>query len=90
MLPGISEGYEIVKPPDNYKPVKPNIKKMITPMTPVVQTPQLYQIPGETKAKPLEIPLTPSHGDLPALKYEDITYFGALMNTVDEKSLNPE
>ena len=49
----------------------------------------MYHIPDST-GKPYEVPSTPSANDLPAIKSEDLGYFGALLTDVVEEDLTPQ
>lgn len=81
MMP--KEGYEIMQPPANYKPVlRPAAALMATP-TPLGQS--MYQIPAEQK-----IDLPPEIADLPFSKPEDVQFFGKLLDDKDEDQLSPE
>ena len=86
------EGYEIVKPPDNYKPITTPARKLMSTPTPFGSTP-LYQMP-DGSGKPYEIAQTPQAGAIPGampqIKPEDVGYFSALLNEVDESKLTPE
>jgi splicing factor 3B subunit 1 len=64
---------------------------MTTP-TPFAQTPSYYQMPDQAANKPYEVPGTPSNGPgaLPSIKPEDLGYFGALLNPVNEDDLSFE
>ena len=78
-----SQGYEIVPPPEGYRPQA---------KTGGVSESELqiyYKIPDQSGKKPYELPQTPS-GDLPYIKPEDLGYFGTLLNDVDENKLTPE
>lgn len=77
------EGYEILTPPANYKPIlRPAVALMATP-TPLGQS--MYQIPAEQK-----IDLPPEIADLPFTKPEDVQFFGKLLDNKDEDTLSPE
>lgn len=41
-------------------------------------------------SKPIEVPQTPSVNGLPAIKPEDLAYFGELQNPVNESELTSE
>jgi splicing factor 3B subunit 1 len=81
------DGYEVIKPPENYKPSSTPTRKLLSTPTPYGQTP-LYNIPSDT-SKPYELLNTPSHLGA-SLKPEDIGYFSALLADVDESKLTQE
>jgi len=86
------EGYEIVLPPDSYRPIRtPSRKLQATPMH--YSTGQSgYQVPMES-GKPYELAsMTPIEGrdGLPYIKPDEIDHFSALLNEVDEKELSNE
>lgn len=63
----------------------------MTSSNPFESTPMYYQLPGATDhTKHLEIPNTPATGPnaMPSIKPEDIGYFGALLQPVDEKEMS--
>lgn len=65
LLPGPEDGFEIVKPPENYKPEK-SVSSLLHPGAET----QGYQMP-DSQSKPIaELNLTPAQGDLPAIKPE--------------------
>jgi splicing factor 3B subunit 1 len=78
-------GYEIVKPPENYKP----IRKSST--APTSADSSMYQIPSEDTTASLKSSfIGESAGNLPNIKPEDVNYFSALLTDVDESKLSPE
>jgi len=79
-----------VKPPEGYQSRIPANKLLGTP-TPYAQTPSYYQMP-ESTGRPYEVPGTPSSGPgaMPSIKPEDLGYFGALLNNVNEEDLSLE
>ena len=86
------DGYEIVMPPDNYRPIRtPSRKLQATPLH--TSTGQSgYQVPVET-GRPYELAsMTPIEGKdgLPYIKPDEIDHFSALLNEVDEKELSNE
>lgn len=84
MLP--TEGYEIIQPPQNYKPNK--AKK---PVNPLLGGMSFYHLPEEL-GKPYEVPGAPTTGPgaLPSIKPEDLGYFGPLLQEVDFENLSYE
>lgn len=55
-------------------------------------TPNLYYIPSSDSQTPVgyEFGKTPKEGDgLPAIKQEDLGFFGGLLSNIDEKDLTP-
>jgi len=86
-----SQGYEIVKPPEGYQPARAAGRKNIGVAVGMPQTPSYYQMP-EQQGKPYEVPGTPSTGPgaMPNIKPEDLGYFGALLNQVNEEELSVE
>ena len=78
-------GYEIVKPPENYKP----IRKAFT----VASTAQssMYEMPSEATGASVKTSLIgETAGNLPNIKPEDVNYFSALLSEVDESKLSTE
>jgi splicing factor 3B subunit 1 len=74
LLPGPEDGFEIVKVPDSYKPEKS--------MSNLLQTgseSQGYQMPDSVSKSIAEINLTPTQGDLPAIKPEEYSHFAKLL-----------
>ena len=55
-----------------------------------MQTPSLYYIPLETPSKAYDMTGTPKDGGLPAIKQEDLNFFGGLLQEVDERDLSPQ
>lgn len=91
LVPGAKDGYEVVKPPESYKPVRNPIKRMLNqPQTPMSASPSMYQIPESTR---IEVPATPSHpsvGQLPAIKPEEYNLFASLLQPINEDELTAE
>jgi splicing factor 3B subunit 1 len=85
-----SEGYEILAPPANYKPVRFN-KLMATPLPGTGAAGGGagggFFIPEEQK---VELDLPPEVEDLPISKPEDVKHFGKLLEKVDESQLTLE
>lgn len=85
-----TEGYEIVKAPDGYKPTRTQPENLDGSAS-IQQTPDGYQIPDGT-SRPYDPQAIPG-GDsesLPFIKPEDVSYFSALLNEVDEEGLSGE
>jgi len=80
-------GYEIVKAPDSYDPVRTQYGGDDSVHT----TSEGYQIPDGTERPydPSVIPGT-DNADMPFIKPEDVNYFSALLNEVDEEGLSKE
>jgi len=86
MLPGPNDGFEIVIPPESYKPIRTPSRKLM--MTPTPQASLGYQMPAEIDKSVFDVPASPS--GLPFTKVEDQKYFGKLLEEVDEDALSPE
>uniref|UniRef100_A0A7S0WT61 TOG domain-containing protein n=1 Tax=Chlamydomonas leiostraca TaxID=1034604 RepID=A0A7S0WT61_9CHLO len=86
MLPGEKEGYKIMAPPANYKPVIDPAKKLMATPTPMM-TP-FYAIPEENNQLKKDMPVAPE--GLPEMKPEDMQYFAKLLQDVDEAELSIE
>jgi splicing factor 3B subunit 1 len=86
------DGYEIVLPPEGYRPIRtPSRKLQATPLH-VSSGQSGYQIPMDT-GKPYELAsMTPIEGKdgLPYIKPDEVDHFSALLNEVDEKDLTNE
>lgn len=101
-----SEGYTIMKPPQNYVPLRTPGRKLLATPTPMAMTPQGFQmeIPIEQRQdsstqdirEAYGVPLAPTAaetgdaGSLPYIKPEDMQYFGRLMEDADEEKLTKE
>ena len=82
------EGYEILKPPAGYQPIRiPACKLMATP-TPMGMSGFYFQMEDE-QVKIVD-DMQPSGNNLPYMKVEDAQYFAKLLEDVDEESLSPE
>lgn len=77
-----SDGYEIVKPPESYKP------QTTTKNNPLLSGVNFYNIP-EDLTKPYDVP-GDTTGTMPQIKPEDLAYFGMLLKEVDFDSLSYE
>mmetsp|Transcript_22255 Transcript_22255/g.19088 ORF Transcript_22255/g.19088 Transcript_22255/m.19088 type:complete len:285 (+) Transcript_22255:882-1736(+) len=87
-----TQGYEVLKPPEGYQPLRSSGAKLLATPTPYSNTPNYYQMPEQQTGKPYDVPGTPSSGPgaLPSIKPEDLGYFGALLNQVEEEELSLE
>lgn len=87
MLPGEDEGYEILMPPEDYKPIRTPARKLM--MTPTPMTNQLYSMPQmqEVSAASLDVQMV---DNLPLAKPDDQAFFAKLMDDVDETMLSSE
>lgn len=89
MLPGESEGYRVLEPPEGYAPVRRPIGMPQLPAQPIG-----YMIPESGasdgllgKQMPTEIP---GVGDLAFFKNEDMKYFGKLVDGAQEDEMTVE
>merc|ERR1719355_300766 len=80
-------GYEIVRPPANYQPIRKSV--MSTP-TPTPGGTPLFSMQSPDAPKPYEVPASAAVGDMPMIKPEDYSYFGALLTDVVEEELSAE
>lgn len=73
-------GYEIISPPDGYVP-KPQVKEV-----------EGFAMQGETTRRPYDANTIPGNDKdaLPFIKPEDINYFSALLNEVEDEQLSKE
>eukprot|EP00980_Cylindrotheca_fusiformis_P008904 scaffold1900_cov123-Cylindrotheca_fusiformis.AAC.30 len=101
-----TEGYTIMKPPQNYIPLRTPGRKLLATPTPMAMTPQGFQmeIPVEQRQdatvqdirEAYGVPLAMTAGEtgdasaLPYIKPEDMQYFGRLMEDTDEEKLSKE
>jgi splicing factor 3B subunit 1 len=81
------EGYEVVRPPENYKPAKTPSRNL----NPFLGGVSLYNLPEEL-GKPYDVPGAPVSGPgmLPQIKPEDLGYFAPLLQEVDFDKLSYE
>ena len=88
LLPGPADGYDILIPPETYKPIRtPSRKLMMTP-TPMHDG---FFMPTEALSAGLleQIPALPADSGLPAFsKPEDQKFFAPLLQDVDESALS--
>merc|ERR1719161_777929 len=80
-------GYEIVKPPANYQPIR---KTVLSTPTPTPGGTPMFNIPEENAPKPYEVPGSPAVGEMPMIKPEDYSYFAPLLSGETDDSLSPE
>jgi len=78
------EGYEIVKPPTNYNPIR---KTVLSTPTPTPGGTPLFQMQEDNPFAPAP---SPSVGDMPEIKPEDLSYFAPLLNKEQDDNLSPE
>ena len=81
------DGYEILKPPKNYIPIRTPVRKLTA--TPTPMGPSGFMMQGGVRASDYGIPLKPP-GNLPEIKAEDRPYFEKLLDGADETLLSPE
>lgn len=83
-------GYKILKPPDNYVPIRTPARKLMATPTPLAGATPLYQVPSEQSgALGAEMPPTPVN--LPFVKPEDYQYFAPLLKEDEEiEDMTPE
>jgi splicing factor 3B subunit 1 len=86
LLPGEKDGYEILQPPEDYKPIRTPARKLM--MTPTPMTSGLYQMPDTLNTSSFDIPMTSEN--LPLSKPDDAAFFGKLLDDVDESTLSAE
>ena len=93
-----SSGYlrQIVKPPAEYQPMRAPGRRVNPGQSPFQSTPNYAGQADATVSyrltenlRPMEVPGTPMTGPgaLPAIKPEDLGYFGALLQPIDEREL---
>merc|ERR1719221_1769563 len=77
-------GYKVLKPPDNYQPIRTPARKLLATPTPGSGATPLYSIPAEQSASGMlgDVPSTPTN--LPFVKPEDYQYFAPLLKEDDE------
>merc|ERR1719161_390836 len=80
-------GYEIVKPPANYQPIR---KTVLSTPTPTPGGTPMFTMPDDNAPKPYEVPSSPSVGELPMIKPEDYSYFAPLLSGESDDNLSPE
>merc|ERR1719201_278400 len=65
-------GYEIVRPPANYQPIR---KSVLSTPTPTPGGTPFFTMESPSGPKPYEVPASPAVGELPMIKPEDYSYF---------------
>lgn len=86
LLPGESDGFKIVVPPEGYQPIRTERQMLMTP-TPFGQ--EGFFIPADTPGVKYDVPPSPADSGLPSFqKEDDAKYFGALLEEVDESRLS--
>jgi splicing factor 3B subunit 1 len=80
-------GYEIVRPPANYQPIRKSV--MSTP-TPTPGGTPFFTMESPSGPKPYEVPASPAVGELPMIKPEDYSYFAPLLSGDTDDNLSPE
>lgn len=86
-----SEGYEILQPPESYKPIRTPARKINWTPTPALGDMGFVMSEEEPSALGRELPsLEVPGGQLPALKPEDQAFFAPLLKEVDEEALTLE
>mmetsp|Transcript_20615 Transcript_20615/g.45127 ORF Transcript_20615/g.45127 Transcript_20615/m.45127 type:complete len:1268 (-) Transcript_20615:315-4118(-) len=80
-------GYEVVRPPANYQPIRKTV--MSTP-TPTPGGTPLFSMQDPDAPKPYEVPASPAVGEMPMIKPEDYSYFAPLLSGDNDDSLSPE
>merc|ERR1719160_676415 len=80
-------GYEIVRPPANYQPIR---KTVLSTPTPTPGGTPMFTMPDENAPKPYEVPSSPAVGELPMIKPEDYSYFAPLLSGESDDNLSPE
>mmetsp|Transcript_36453 Transcript_36453/g.97006 ORF Transcript_36453/g.97006 Transcript_36453/m.97006 type:complete len:1269 (-) Transcript_36453:83-3889(-) len=80
-------GYEIVRPPTNYQPIRKTV--MSTP-TPTPGGTPFFNLQSPDAPKPYEVPPSPAVGELPMIKPEDYSYFAPLLSGDTDDNLSPE
>lgn len=80
-------GYEIVRPPANYQPIRKTV--MSTP-TPTPGGTPLFSMQDPDAPKPYQVPESPAVGEMPMIKPEDYSYFAPLLSGDNDDNLSPE
>jgi splicing factor 3B subunit 1 len=80
-------GYEIVRPPANYQPIRKTV--MSTP-TPTPGGTPFFSMQDPDAPKPYEVPSSPAVGEMPMIKPEDYSYFAPLLSGDNDDNLSPE
>ena len=85
-------GYKILKPPDNYVPIRTPARKLLATPTPAAGATPLYSLPTEQGgAGGLLADMPPTPANLPFVKPEDYQYFAPLLKEDEEiEDMTPE
>ena len=84
-------GYKILKPPDNYVPIRTPARKLLATPTPAGGATPLYSIPAEQSAGGLLSDIPPTPANLPFVKPEDYQYFAPLLREDEDLAdMTPE
>jgi len=86
------DGYEIVKPPASYVPIRTPARKLMATPTPMGQNEFMMRSDSAGVVNPMEYGVTVQlpDPDLPAIKPEDAKFFAAIMDGRDENTLSPQ
>lgn len=85
----IPEGFEIMHPPESYKPIRTPARKLTE--TPTPMNAGQYQMPSTPSPRLAEeMGLGKASEDLPFASPEDYTHFGKLLDDADESGLSAE
>eukprot|EP00617_Octactis_speculum_P010595 CAMPEP_0185775084 /NCGR_PEP_ID=MMETSP1174-20130828/81156_1 /TAXON_ID=35687 /ORGANISM="Dictyocha speculum, Strain CCMP1381" /LENGTH=1383 /DNA_ID=CAMNT_0028462555 /DNA_START=24 /DNA_END=4175 /DNA_ORIENTATION=+ len=82
-------GYKVLDPPPGYQPIRTPSRRLLATPTPMGSTPG-FSMAATPARDDYGIPATPSETNLPFIKPEDYSYFGKLMEEVDEEELSLE
>ncbi|KAG2491765.1 hypothetical protein HYH03_009926 [Edaphochlamys debaryana] len=88
MLPGEKDGYKVLAPPANYKPIIDPARKLMATPTPMVGGTPLYAMPEDNPGLKADLPVAPE--GLPEMKPEDMQFFSKLLQDVDDAELSSE
>jgi len=80
------EGYKVLEPPATYVPIRTPARKLMSTPTPGMEG---FAIGMEQGRDAYDVQQTPA-GNLPFVKPEDVQYFGALLQDVEEEELSAE
>ena len=89
LLPGPADGYEVLLPPETYKPIRTPSRKLLMTPTPLHDG---FFMPSEALSAGLleQLPALPAEAGLPSFsKPEDQQFFAPLLHDVDESTLPP-
>ncbi|KAI9834716.1 MAG: U2 snRNP component prp10 [Phylliscum demangeonii] len=90
-----SEGYKILEPPPGYAPIRTPARKLMATPAPIASMSGIggfmMQEPENARAMSKQLPTEiPGVGDLQFFKAEDMTYFGKLVDGLDENAMSVE